>query len=137
MSAVSWCYKKCVILVCPVSDFSSPFLILLPLTENWQYIHTECANGWWPHNGFCYRVLSEAEAGSWEESARACGTQGANLTSLNSLSEVEMLLNLLANCKEHHAVQIYGCCGYTVYQGDAELCSVCANAVVCACLYAS
>uniref|UniRef100_A0A3B4X721 Phospholipase A2 receptor 1 n=1 Tax=Seriola lalandi dorsalis TaxID=1841481 RepID=A0A3B4X721_SERLL len=70
--------------------------------ENWQYIHTECANGWWPHNGFCYRVLSETEAGSWEESVLACGSQGANLTSLNSLSEVEMLLNLLANCKDHH-----------------------------------
>uniref|UniRef100_A0A665WS29 Phospholipase A2 receptor 1 n=1 Tax=Echeneis naucrates TaxID=173247 RepID=A0A665WS29_ECHNA len=65
--------------------------------ENWQYVRTECANGWWPHNGFCYRVLSETEAGSWQESARACGSQGANLTSLHSLSEVEMLLNLLAN----------------------------------------
>ncbi|XP_035008641.1 secretory phospholipase A2 receptor isoform X2 [Hippoglossus stenolepis] len=65
--------------------------------ENWQYIHTECANGWWPHNGFCYRVLSQSEAGSWEESTGACSTQGANLTSLNSLSEVEVLLKLLAN----------------------------------------
>uniref|UniRef100_A0A7N8Y3Z2 Phospholipase A2 receptor 1 n=1 Tax=Mastacembelus armatus TaxID=205130 RepID=A0A7N8Y3Z2_9TELE len=61
--------------------------------ENWQYIHTECGYGWWPHNGFCYRVLSEAE--SWEESSQTCGSQGANLTSLHSLSEVEMLLNLL------------------------------------------
>uniref|UniRef100_A0A3Q3JVM7 Phospholipase A2 receptor 1 n=1 Tax=Monopterus albus TaxID=43700 RepID=A0A3Q3JVM7_MONAL len=68
--------------------------------ENWQYIHTDCASGWWPHNGFCYRVLSETEAGSWEESSRTCGSQGANLTSLHSLSEVEMLLNLLANCKD-------------------------------------
>uniref|UniRef100_A0A3Q1IX63 Uncharacterized protein n=1 Tax=Anabas testudineus TaxID=64144 RepID=A0A3Q1IX63_ANATE len=66
--------------------------------ENWQYIHTECANGWWPHNGFCYWVLSETEAGSWEESSRACGSHGANLTSLHSLSDVEMLLNLLTNC---------------------------------------
>uniref|UniRef100_A0A3P8UC50 Phospholipase A2 receptor 1 n=1 Tax=Amphiprion percula TaxID=161767 RepID=A0A3P8UC50_AMPPE len=65
--------------------------------ENWQYIPTECANGWWPHNGFCYRVLSESEAGSWEESSRACGSRRANLTSLHSLSEMEMLLNLLAN----------------------------------------
>ncbi|KAM7405944.1 hypothetical protein PAMP_000354 [Pampus punctatissimus] len=65
--------------------------------ENWQYIHTVCANDWLPHNGFCYRVLSEAEAGSWEESFQACSSQGANLTSLHSLSELEMLLNLLAN----------------------------------------
>eukprot|EP00064_Thunnus_orientalis_P003314 superscaffoldBa00000265_g3323 len=65
--------------------------------ENWQYIHTVCANDWLPHNGFCYRVLLEAEAGSWEESSQACGSHGANLTSLHSLSEVEMLLSLLAN----------------------------------------
>ncbi|XP_068174457.1 secretory phospholipase A2 receptor isoform X2 [Antennarius striatus] len=65
--------------------------------EKWQYIPTECANGWWPHNGFCYRLLSEREAGTWEESSQACGSQGANLTSLHSLSEVEMLLNILSN----------------------------------------
>ncbi|KAM6943569.1 secretory phospholipase A2 receptor [Xenentodon cancila] len=65
--------------------------------ENWQYIRTECADGWWPHNGFCYRVLPEADAGSWEASSQACVSQGANLTSLHSLSEVEMLLILLAN----------------------------------------
>uniref|UniRef100_A0A8C2WSQ2 Phospholipase A2 receptor 1 n=1 Tax=Cyclopterus lumpus TaxID=8103 RepID=A0A8C2WSQ2_CYCLU len=65
--------------------------------ENWQYIHTECSDGWWPHNGVCYWLLSETEAGSWEESSRACGSRGANLTSLHSLSEVEMLLQLLTN----------------------------------------
>ncbi len=52
-------------------------------------------------------LLSETEAGSWEESSRACGSQAANLTSLHSLSEVEMLLNILANCKEHHAIQMH------------------------------
>ncbi|KAF3686592.1 Secretory phospholipase A2 receptor [Channa argus] len=65
--------------------------------ETWQYIRTECANGWWPHNSFCYRVLSETEAASWEDSSRTCSSQGGNLTSLHSLSEVEMLLKLLAN----------------------------------------
>uniref|UniRef100_A0A672YQF8 Phospholipase A2 receptor 1 n=1 Tax=Sphaeramia orbicularis TaxID=375764 RepID=A0A672YQF8_9TELE len=63
--------------------------------ENWQYIHTVCDNDWWPHNGFCHRVIPEAEAGTWEESSWACSSQGANLISLRSLSEVEMLLNLL------------------------------------------
>lgn len=87
--------------------FWFPLPILLPLSENWQYIQTECANGWWPHNGFCYRLLSETEAGSWEESSRACVSQGANLTSLHSLSEVEMLLSLLTNCKERHSTKIY------------------------------
>uniref|UniRef100_A0A3Q4I7D4 Phospholipase A2 receptor 1 n=1 Tax=Neolamprologus brichardi TaxID=32507 RepID=A0A3Q4I7D4_NEOBR len=68
--------------------------------ENWQYIDTECADGWWPHNGFCYRVLPEAEVGSWAESSQECHSYGANLTSIHSLSEVEMLVNLLANCKD-------------------------------------
>lgn len=68
------------------------------LPENWQYVHTECSSGWWPHNGFCYRVLPGAE-GTWEESSEACNSQGANLTSIRSLSEVEMLLDLLANCE--------------------------------------
>ncbi|KAM3625162.1 uncharacterized protein V6R79_007800 [Siganus canaliculatus] len=65
--------------------------------ENWQYVRTDCANGWSPHNGYCYRLLSEAEAGSWQESSQACASLGANLISLHSLSEVEMLLNLLVN----------------------------------------
>uniref|UniRef100_A0A3P8UHD1 Phospholipase A2 receptor 1 n=1 Tax=Cynoglossus semilaevis TaxID=244447 RepID=A0A3P8UHD1_CYNSE len=65
--------------------------------ENWQYISTECVDGWWPHNGFCYKVLPKTEAGSWPDSSAACGSQGSNLTSLRSLSEVEMLLSLLAN----------------------------------------
>lgn len=80
-----------------------PVWILLNHTENWRYIHTECAHGWWPHNGFCYRLLPKAEAGSWEESSRACSSEGADLASLHSLSEVEMLLKLMANCKEKQA----------------------------------
>lgn len=74
------------------------FVFIHSLTENWQYIHTECSSGWWPHQGFCYRLLSETE-GTWEESSEACNSRGANLTSIRSLSEVEMLINLLANCK--------------------------------------
>lgn len=64
--------------------------------ENWQYVHTECSSGWWPHNGFCYSVMSGTE-GTWEESSEACNSHGANLTSIRSLSEVEMLLDLLAD----------------------------------------
>uniref|UniRef100_A0A3P9Q7G5 Phospholipase A2 receptor 1 n=1 Tax=Poecilia reticulata TaxID=8081 RepID=A0A3P9Q7G5_POERE len=75
--------------------------------ENWQYIPTECADGWWPHNGFCYHVLAEKESGSWKESSRVCGSLGAKLISLRSLSEVEMLLNLLANRK---SVRQQTCC---------------------------
>uniref|UniRef100_A0A3Q3FMD6 C-type lectin domain-containing protein n=1 Tax=Kryptolebias marmoratus TaxID=37003 RepID=A0A3Q3FMD6_KRYMA len=35
----------------------------------------DCADGWWPHGGFCYRVLPEPGAGTWEDSSRACGSQ--------------------------------------------------------------
>lgn len=96
--------KKSVILVRNALTPPPPLLTLPPLPENWQYIQTECADGWWPHNGFCYKLLSAEEAGSWEESGQACGSLGANLTSLHSLSEVEMLLKLLANCEERHVI---------------------------------
>uniref|UniRef100_A0A3Q2YRI2 Phospholipase A2 receptor 1 n=1 Tax=Hippocampus comes TaxID=109280 RepID=A0A3Q2YRI2_HIPCM len=59
--------------------------------ENWQYVHTVCDEGWLPHNGFCYQIL--AHAGSWEESSQACLSRNANLVSLHSLSEVEMVHN--------------------------------------------
>ncbi|XP_036401571.1 secretory phospholipase A2 receptor [Megalops cyprinoides] len=62
--------------------------------ENWQYYHTECAAGWTPHNRFCYRVLPEPH--SWEDSSAVCQSMGANLTSVCSLSEVELLIGLLS-----------------------------------------
>ncbi|CAL8246528.1 unnamed protein product [Lota lota] len=68
--------------------------------ENWQYHHTVCPDGWTPHNSFCYRVLPVEEAGSWEESSQACISCGAHLTSLHSLSHVELLLSLLGNLSE-------------------------------------
>ncbi|KAM8876938.1 secretory phospholipase A2 receptor [Synchiropus picturatus] len=70
---------------------------------NWQYIHTECDNDWVPHNGLCYRLLSEEEAGSWEDSREVCGSHGANLTSLHSLAQVEMLLHLVSNMSAENA----------------------------------
>lgn len=75
--------------------------------ENWQYVRTECADGWWPHNGVCYRLLADTETGTWGEASDACRSRGANLTSVHSLSEVEMLLKLLTNCKQRRAIQIY------------------------------
>lgn len=80
-----------------------PVWVLLHRTENWRYIRTDCAHGWWPHNGLCYRLLPKAEAGSWEESSQACRSEGANLASLHSLSEVETLLKLMANGSGTHA----------------------------------
>uniref|UniRef100_A0A8C8GRA6 Phospholipase A2 receptor 1 n=1 Tax=Oncorhynchus tshawytscha TaxID=74940 RepID=A0A8C8GRA6_ONCTS len=65
--------------------------------DNWQYYRTVCSEGWLAHNRYCYKALAEAEAGSWEDSSTACNSIGANLTSLHSLSDVELLLGLLAN----------------------------------------
>lgn len=94
--------------------------MILSLTENWQYIHTECSSGWWPHNGFCYSVMSGTE-GSWEESSEACNSQGANLTSIRSLSEVEMLLDLLADCENVVGEDLF------VFEGSGFcLCDCCA-----------
>uniref|UniRef100_A0A3Q4I6W0 Phospholipase A2 receptor 1 n=1 Tax=Neolamprologus brichardi TaxID=32507 RepID=A0A3Q4I6W0_NEOBR len=86
---------------------------------NWQYIDTECADGWWPHNGFCYRVLPEAEVGSWAESSQECHSYGANLTSIHSLSEVEMLVNLLANGWKKHGHSCYMVTGQEQSYEDA------------------
>ncbi|KAJ8003556.1 hypothetical protein DPEC_G00149580 [Dallia pectoralis] len=63
--------------------------------HNWHYYGTVCSQGWLAHGRHCYKVLSEA--GSWEDSSTACYSVGANLTSIHSLSDVEMLLELLAN----------------------------------------
>uniref|UniRef100_A0A8C9SHM3 Phospholipase A2 receptor 1 n=1 Tax=Scleropages formosus TaxID=113540 RepID=A0A8C9SHM3_SCLFO len=71
--------------------------------DNWQYYHTTCAAGWHPHNRFCYRVLEEPK--SWMDSSSSCQSMGANLTSLHSLSDVELLLGLLAN-RKHTSVWI-------------------------------
>lgn len=71
--------------------------------------------------------MSETEAGSWEESSQACESQGANLTSIHSLSEVENLLNLLANCKEYRATQMHA---LWTYHGDTKYCFFCTNAMV-------
>ncbi|KAG5852543.1 hypothetical protein ANANG_G00063540 [Anguilla anguilla] len=63
--------------------------------ENWQYYRTVCAAGWVPHNRFCYQVLPEP--GSWEDSSASCQALRANLTSLHSLADMELLLTLLSN----------------------------------------
>lgn len=107
--------------------FGIPLLFLaLPLTENWQYIRTKCDDGWWPHNGFCYRVLPESEAGSWQKSSGACSSQGANLTSIHSLSELEMLLRILANGEDHTVAHNDG--GNAFVMEDKTVFYLCLNA---------
>ncbi|XP_028835603.1 secretory phospholipase A2 receptor isoform X2 [Denticeps clupeoides] len=63
--------------------------------ENWQYRATICPDGFVSHNSFCYHVLLEPQ--TWENSSAACHSVGADLVSLHSLSEVELLITLLTN----------------------------------------
>ncbi|XP_023658454.2 secretory phospholipase A2 receptor [Paramormyrops kingsleyae] len=62
---------------------------------NWQHYGTVCAEGWTPQNRFCYKVLEEPQ--SWPDASASCRSLGANLTSVHSLADVELLLGLLAN----------------------------------------
>lgn len=66
--------------------------------DNWQYKSTLCLDGWIDHNGFCYRYVDEK--GSWDNSSNTCKALGAQLTSIHSLSEQELLLALLINASD-------------------------------------
>ncbi|KAF4083409.1 hypothetical protein AMELA_G00140980 [Ameiurus melas] len=68
------------------------------LLNNWQYKSTLCPDGWIDHNGFCYRYVDEK--GSWDNSSSTCKALGAQLTSIHSLSEQELLLALLINASD-------------------------------------
>uniref|UniRef100_A0A673NB35 Secretory phospholipase A2 receptor-like n=1 Tax=Sinocyclocheilus rhinocerous TaxID=307959 RepID=A0A673NB35_9TELE len=66
--------------------------------DNWQYKETICPGGWLDHNGFCYRYLDEKS--SWDGSSSACKTLEAELVSVHSLCQQELLLKLLSNGSE-------------------------------------
>ncbi|XP_051967030.1 secretory phospholipase A2 receptor-like [Xyrauchen texanus] len=63
--------------------------------DNWQYKHTVCPDGWLEHNGFCYRYLEEKA--SWDKSSSACKSLDAQLVSIHSLSQQELLQKILSN----------------------------------------
>uniref|UniRef100_A0A8C1KZ48 Phospholipase A2 receptor 1 n=1 Tax=Cyprinus carpio TaxID=7962 RepID=A0A8C1KZ48_CYPCA len=63
--------------------------------DNWQYKETICPGGWLDHNGFCYRYLDEKS--SWDGSSSACKALQAELVSVHSLCQQELLLKLLSN----------------------------------------
>ncbi|KAL1021870.1 hypothetical protein UPYG_G00019100 [Umbra pygmaea] len=63
--------------------------------HNWQHHSTVCPQGWQAHSRYCYKAL--LEAGTWVDASAACYSVGANLTSIHSLSEVEGLLEVIAN----------------------------------------
>lgn len=62
--------------------------------DNWQYKETICPDGWLDHNGFCYLYLKEKA--SWDNSSSACRALEAELVSIHSLSQQEVLLKLLS-----------------------------------------
>ncbi|KAK9966427.1 hypothetical protein ABG768_003538 [Culter alburnus] len=61
--------------------------------DNWQYKQTICPDGWLDHNGFCYHYLEEKS--SWDSSSSACKALEAELVSVHSLSQQELLMNML------------------------------------------
>lgn len=63
--------------------------------ENWQYRATVCPNDWVAHNRYCWRVLWEGRG--WDNASSACHAQGAELASIQSLSQLELLISLLRN----------------------------------------
>uniref|UniRef100_A0A672SME5 Phospholipase A2 receptor 1 n=1 Tax=Sinocyclocheilus grahami TaxID=75366 RepID=A0A672SME5_SINGR len=63
--------------------------------DDWQYKETICPDGWLDHNGFCYRCVEEKS--SWDSSSSACKALEAELVSIHSLSQQELLLKLLSN----------------------------------------
>ncbi|XP_072516908.1 secretory phospholipase A2 receptor [Salminus brasiliensis] len=87
-------------------DSALPYICKKTLTEsrrvepleNWQYKQTICPDGWFDHNGFCYHYVNETS--SWDNSSSTCKALGAHLTSIHSLSELEMLLALISNASD-------------------------------------
>ncbi|XP_016324044.1 secretory phospholipase A2 receptor-like [Sinocyclocheilus anshuiensis] len=63
--------------------------------DDWQYKETICPDGWLDHNAFCYRCVEEKL--SWDSSSSACKALEAELVSIHSLSQQELLLKLLSN----------------------------------------
>ncbi|MGH0136656.1 UNVERIFIED_CONTAM: hypothetical protein FKN15_062119 [Acipenser sinensis] len=66
--------------------------------DTWQYYPTVCSPGWFPHNKFCYKLQSQEQ--SWKDSLTACRSSNADLISVHSLADVELLLTLFQNVSE-------------------------------------
>ncbi|XP_033899686.3 secretory phospholipase A2 receptor isoform X1 [Acipenser ruthenus] len=66
--------------------------------DTWQYYPTVCSPGWFPHNKFCYKLQSQEQ--SWKDSLTVCRSSNADLISVHSLADVELLLTLFQNVSE-------------------------------------
>uniref|UniRef100_A0A671PLE9 Phospholipase A2 receptor 1 n=1 Tax=Sinocyclocheilus anshuiensis TaxID=1608454 RepID=A0A671PLE9_9TELE len=64
-------------------------------SNNWQYKETICPGGWLDHNGFCYQYLDEKS--SWDGSSSACKALEAELVSVHSLCQQELLYMLVVS----------------------------------------
>uniref|UniRef100_A0A8C4X052 Mannose receptor, C type 2 n=1 Tax=Eptatretus burgeri TaxID=7764 RepID=A0A8C4X052_EPTBU len=58
--------------------------------ENWKNKRTDCLPGWRGFHGNCYQ--QQQKNSTWQEALKACRKEGAELTSVNSLGELELLV---------------------------------------------
>lgn len=72
-------------------------LFMTSIKENWKYYPTRCESDWIPYNRRCCKLRKEEF--SWPEASAACRSDGGELMSVNSLADVEFLLNLLEHGK--------------------------------------
>ncbi|OCT63515.1 hypothetical protein XELAEV_18044614mg [Xenopus laevis] len=56
---------------------------------DWYYSDTQCESGWIPYNGFCYMLHSPSK---WNNAEPSCKKQGADLISMHSLADIEMVV---------------------------------------------
>uniref|UniRef100_A0A671PU98 Phospholipase A2 receptor 1 n=1 Tax=Sinocyclocheilus anshuiensis TaxID=1608454 RepID=A0A671PU98_9TELE len=73
----------------------SPLALVSYTAGTVGYKETICPGGWLDHNGFCYQYLDEKS--SWDGSSSACKALEAELVSVHSLCQQELLLKLLSN----------------------------------------
>ncbi|KAM4697889.1 lymphocyte antigen 75 [Rhinophrynus dorsalis] len=57
--------------------------------DYWHYTETQCEQNWTAYNRFCYLLQPPSV---WEEADQSCKKQGADLISMHSLADVEMVV---------------------------------------------
>lgn len=67
--------------------------LLSPPPDDWTDSDTRCDGGWLPNKGFCYLLANES--GSWDAARLKCKALGADLTSIHSLADVELVVTKL------------------------------------------
>ncbi|KAG8432380.1 hypothetical protein GDO86_016860 [Hymenochirus boettgeri] len=77
-------------------ESSFPYICKKKLTNEqtkkedfWFYTETECEENWIPYNGFCYKLQKKSR---WEDANNTCNDEEANLISMHSLADIEMVV---------------------------------------------